>query len=86
MDPLIAKYLSEGGEIKKIEAGFAIGYTPHGDATHEIDDLANDTINVMICALSPLNGGFLAKKENAISAAINEYNKIYHKNTWIKTK
>lgn len=86
MDPLIQKYLSEGGEIKKIEAGFAIGYVPHGEATHEIDDLADDTLNIMICSLNPFYNKYLGKKENAIGAAIKEYNKVYHKTTWPKTK
>ena len=84
MDPLIAKYLSEGGEIKKIEAGFAIGYTPNGEATHEIDDLIDDTINVLIASYH--SNEFLRKRENAIGLATKEYKKVYHKTRWPKTK
>jgi hypothetical protein len=53
---LISRYLSSGGKVEKISTGFAIGYIP--DFGHsEVDDLAQDTISVLIY------GNFIGKIE-----------------------
>jgi hypothetical protein len=58
----IAKYLSSGGEIKRLKPGFAIGYVPV-DCSTDISDVADDAMNVMICTYS--GGYFLDKREKA---------------------
>lgn len=81
MNEAIKKYIEQGGTIKKIKPGFAIGYVPNLGTT-EMCDLASDVFKVAVAVFDPRAGQVLHRMEAVKQKSAERQSQFKRSRVW----